>query len=82
MANSSGLRKLNMFNRGSQPITTESTVESTNSVVKPADSTADSSPDLARIGVRVWALNVKQGVCLRAKLETYSSTSKNPSIEL
>ena len=71
-----------MFNRGSQSTITESAVKVANSVIESADSTAISSVDLARIGVRVRALNVKQGVCLRTMHETYSSTSKNPSIEL
>ena len=42
-----------MFNRESQPIITELVVESADSKIELADSSADSSPDLARIGVWV-----------------------------
>ena len=52
-----------MFDRGSWPTITESVVQSADSVVQLADSTADSSSDLARIGV--WVLAVRLD-CLRA----------------
>ena len=56
---SSGFRILNMFNRESLPIITESVFESAVSVVELADSTADSSCDLARIGVWLRAFRVR-----------------------
>ena len=50
-----------MFDRGSQLTIKESVVESVDSVVESADFTAHSRPDLARIGVWVWALLLHKG---------------------
>ena len=47
-----------MFNRENQPTITESLVQLDDSVVQSADSTADSSPDLSRIGLWVWAFSL------------------------
>ena len=55
-ADSSGSRILNMFNRESQPIITESVVESADSVVESADSTANFTADPVKIGLWVRAL--------------------------
>ena len=55
-ADSIGFRILNKFNTESWPTITESVVQSADSVVQSVNSTADSSSDLARIGVWVWAL--------------------------
>ena len=50
-ADSSGFRILNGFNKGSRETITKSVVQS-------ADSMTNSSSDLARIGIRVWALRI------------------------
>ena len=47
----------------SLPTITESVVESANSVVESVDSTADSGPDLARLGVWVWAFRQLHWFC-------------------
>ena len=59
-----------MFNRGSRPTITESVVESADSVVELAVSTAHSSPDLVRIGEWVRALGLhrsKRARCIQLK---------------
>ena len=48
---------MSILNMESLPTITESVVESANSVVEFIASTADCSPDLARIGLWVLALN-------------------------
>ena len=48
----------NMFNMGSRRTISESAIELATSVVASADSTADSNPILARIGV--WVQSLRQ----------------------
>ena len=66
-----------MFHRESRLIITESVVESTDSVIELANSTAASSPDLARIGAWVWVFS---GTYLLTRSE-YSDSSSDSSAD-
>ena len=59
------VQNIKHFNRESRPIITESVVESADSTTGSADSTSDSSPNLARICV--WVGPLKSGHFLRNK---------------
>ena len=48
-----------MFNTGSRPTITKSVVESADSGIESANSTADSAANPLKIGLWVWALKVK-----------------------
>ena len=58
LADSSGSRILNMYDRGSLPIITELVVESADSVIGSADSTTDFTADPVKIGLWVWAFGI------------------------
>ena len=58
-ADSRVFKILNMFDRGSQGIITESVVQSADSGIESADSTVDSATNPLKISLRVGAIKVK-----------------------
>ena len=57
-ADSRGFKILNMFDMDSRPTIVKSVVESANSGIETADSTADSAIIPLKIGLWVWTLSV------------------------